>query len=153
MLCRLLDVSKSGYYAWRERPVSQHRQYDAELKKLIQELHQGYKRAYGAARLHQSLRQKGYVCSRRRINRLMRELGIKASTTGLYVWRPGGQTFYTSAGNKLASMDKPTGLGEQWAGDFTYLKTSRGLFYHAVVLDLYSRKVVGWSFSRNRSAE
>lgn len=152
-LCELFGVSRNGYYEWRTRPMSRRRQHDLQLLKLIKELHQGYRRAYGAARLHQELRQRGHVCSRRRVNRLMRELGIKASTTGLYAWRPGQHAFYTATGNQLAHAGKPTGVGEQWVGDFTYIKTRRGWFYHAAVLDLFSRKVVGWSFSRRRNAE
>jgi len=152
-LCDLFGVSRSGYYAWRERPVSAHRQHDILLMKIIKELHQGYRRAYGAARLHQELRQKGYECSRRRINRLMRELGIKASSTSLYAWRPGQHEFYSSTGNQLSKLGQPTSAGEQWAGDFTYIKTRSGWFYHAVVLDLFSRKIVGWAFSRKRNAE
>lgn len=152
-LCDLLGVSRSGFYAWRDRPLSAHRHYDAVLKTAITECHQGYRRAYGAARLHQALRQKGFSCSRRRINRLMRELKIKASTTGLYTWRPGQHEFYSATGNQLAQRDKPHGPGEQWAGDFTYIKTQQGWFYHAVILDLFSRKVVGWAFSRKRNSE
>lgn len=152
-MCRLLGVSTSGYYAWLERDVSQHRQHDIQLMRLIKELHQGYRRAYGAVRVHQALRQKGYTCSRRRINRLMRELGIKASTTGLYYWNPGQHEFYSATGNQLKLLDKPTQTGEQWVGDFTYLKTRQGWLYHAVVIDLYSRKVVGWSFSRKRNSD
>lgn len=152
-LCGLLGVSKSGFYAWQDRADSKHRQYDHTLMQLIKELHQGYRRAYGAARLHQELRNKGYSCSRRRINRLMRELGIKATLTGLYAWRPGLDEFYSSTNNKLARLEKPRSVGEQWAGDFTYLKTERGWFYHAVVIDLFSRRVVGWAFSRKRSSE
>lgn len=121
--------------------------------KLIKELHQGYRRTYGAARMHQLLRKKGYSCSRRRINRLMRELGIKASTTGLYAWRPGQHEFYTATGNQLINMDQPIQPGKQWVGDFTYIKTKTGWIYHAAILDLYSRKVVGWSFSKKRNTE
>jgi len=152
-LCELFNVSTSGYYAWRARPVSAHQQHDAQLKSLIKELHQGYRRAYGAARVHQKLRNKGYQCSRRRVNRLMREMGVKASTTGLYVWRAGQHAFYSSTGNQLSKLAKPTDTGEQWVGDFTYIKTKTGWFYHAIVLDLFSRKIVGWSFSRKRNAE
>jgi putative transposase len=152
-LCDLLGVSRSGYYAWRDRPVSQHRQYDMVLMKLIKELHRGYRRVYGAARKHQELRQRGYSCSRRRVNRLMRELGIKASTTGLYAWRPGQHEFYSSTGNQLSQMDYPTQSGEQWVSDFTYIRTRTGWIYHAAVLDLYSRKIIGWSFSKKRNAE
>jgi putative transposase len=121
--------------------------------KLIRELHQGFRRCYGAARLHQELRRRGYACSRRRVNRLMRELGIKASITGLYAWRPGQHEFYSSTGNQLSKMDNPTQSGEQWVGDFTYIKTKTGWVYHAAILDLFSRKIVGWSFSKKRNAE
>lgn len=152
-LCRMLGVSASGYYAWRTRPVSMHRRYDEQLKRLIRELHQGFRRCYGAARLHRELVQRGYSCSRRRINRLMRELGIKASTTGLYAWRPGRHAFYSAAGNQLKEAQPAVCEGMQWAGDFTYLRTRKGWLYHAVVLDLYSRRVVGWSFARKRNIE
>ena len=119
----------------------------------IQELHQGYRRCYGSARVHQALRQKGLVCSRRRIIRLMKELKIKPKTLGLYAWRPGQHEFYTSAGNQLKAASAPTSSGEQWVGDFTYIKTKTGWLYHAAVMDLFTRKIVGWSFSRKRNAE
>lgn len=152
-LCDLYGVSRSGFYAWRRRPISDRRQYDLLLMETIKELHQGFRRAYGAPRLHSLLRSKGIVCSVRRINRLMRELGIKASSTGLYAWRPGHHEFYSSTGNCLALVEPATETGIQWAGDFTYIKTQNGWLYHAVVMDLFSRKIVGWSFSRNRNAE
>jgi putative transposase len=133
--------------------MSNHRQYDLTLMGVIKELHQGFRRAYGAARMHQELINMGYSCSRRRINRLMREMGIKASTTGLYAWRPGQHEFYSSTGNQLNAVEPAEEAGRHWGGDFTYIKTKTGWLYHAVVLDLYSRKVVGWSFSRKRNAE
>jgi len=133
--------------------LSKHREHDLRLIEAIRELHQGFRRSYGAARLHQELIRKGLSCSRRRINRLMREMGIKASTTGIYSWRPGQHEFYSSTGNQLKQQDKPDQPGIQWAGDFTYIKTKTGWLYHAVVIDLYSRKVVGWSFSTKRNAE
>lgn len=120
------------------------------LKCAIKELHQGFRRSYGAARLHQELRGNGFSCSRRRVNRLMRDMGIKASTTGLYAWRPGLHEFYSSTGNLLKHESQPSRNGVQWAGDFTYIKTRKGWLYHAVVMDLFSRKVVGWSFALNR---
>lgn len=152
-LCQLMGVSMSGYYAWRTRPVSAHRQHDLKLIEVIKDLHQGFRRSYGAARLHQELINRGYPCSRRRVNRLMREMGIKASTTGLYAWRPGQHEFYSATGNHLKHALSPTHSGRQWAGDYTYIKTRTGWLYHAVVLDLYNRKVVGWSFSGKRNAE
>ena len=83
----------------------------------------------------------------------MREMSIKPSTVGLYQWKPGQHAFYSSAGNQLKIEEPPCQTGTHWVGDFTYIKTKIGWLYHAVVMDLYSRKVVGWSFSRKRNAE
>lgn len=152
-MCALYGVSPSGFYAWRKRPPSKRSQEDLRLKEAIRELHQGFRRAYGAPRLHQALRQKGYCCSVRRVNRLMREIGIKASTTGLYRWQPGRAQFYSAAGNQLALAAPATQRRTHWAGDFTYLKTKSGFLYHAIVMDLFSRRIVGWSFSRERNAQ
>lgn len=152
-LCSLLGVSRSGYYAWRSRPDSERKQYDDQLKTAISELHRGYKRAYGARRVHHELRHMGLPISVRRTARLMREIGISASTKGLYCWNPGRHEFYAATGNQLALDNEATSAGQQWAGDFTYIKTPSGWLYHAVVMDLFTREVVGWSFSRNRNSE
>ena len=147
-----MDVTRSGFYAWLSRPASEHKQYDEKLKVAIQELHQGYRRSYGAPRLHQELRKKGFNCSVRRVNRLMKELGIKCSTANLYVWNAGMHDFYSSTGNQRPNLGAPSCTGEQWAGDYTYIKTQNGWLYHAVVIDLFSRRVVGASFSLKRNA-
>jgi len=152
-MCNVFGVSASGYYAWLSRPQSDHKRYDEKLKGAIKEIHQGFRRSYGAPRLHQELIEKGFPCSRRRISRLMREMHIKASTTGLYTWRPGMHEFYSMTGNQLPYEESPEEPGHQWVGDFTYIKTKTGWLYHAVVLDVFSRKVVGWSFSRKRNSE
>lgn len=151
-LCNLLGVSRSGFYAWSNRPASAHQQHDAVLKAALRQAHQGFQRAYGAPRLHQLLKQQGLACSRRRVARLMREIGIKPTTTKLYHWRPGHHQFYSAAGNQLREADKPTAPNQQWCGDFTHVRTHTGWLFHAVVLDRYSRRIVGWSFARRRSA-
>lgn len=145
-------MSRSGFYAAQGRTQSSHERTDVTLKAAIQELHQGFRRAYGAPRVHRSLRDSGVSCSRRRINRLMREMGIEASTTGLYQWRPGQHAFYSETGNQLGRCDSPTGPGQQWVSDFTYIRSQSGWVYLAVVLDLWSRKIVGWSVSRSRTS-
>lgn len=149
----MLGVSKSGFYAWSNRPDSDRRHYDLQLMEVIRGLNTGYRRAYGAARWHRELIRRGHPCSRRRINRLMKEMSIKASTTGLYVFNPGKHEFYSATGNQLKKAGPPQKLGTQWAGDFTYIKTSKALLFHAVVMDIYSRRIIGWSFSRSRNAE
>lgn len=152
-LCHLLGISRSGFYAWKARPESEHRRYDRSLTDAIRELHQGFKKAYGARRVHQELKRKGFTCSVRRTSRLMKHAGIKASTRGLYSWTPGKHDFYAATGNQLKLAEPARRHGVQWAGDFTYIKTQSGWLYHAVVIDLYNRTVVGWSFSRKRNSE
>lgn len=152
-LCRLLKVSKSGYYAWRKRPLSNRKQYDLKLIAAIKSLHKGFRRAYGAKRLHHELKRQGLSCSRRRVGRLMKEAGIKASSVGLYAWRPGQHEFYAEAGNQLSKADKAERPRQQWVGDYTYIRTANGWLYFAVVIDLFSRKVVGFSFSSKRNRE
>jgi len=77
----------------------------------------------------------------------MREMGVKPSTVGLYAWQPGLHEFYSSAGNQLSKESEAMQKGIHCAGDFMYVKTHQGWLYQAVVLDLYSRKVIGWSLS------
>lgn len=83
----------------------------------------------------------------------MKSAGIKASSRGLYMWNPGKHEFYSSTGNQLGALAPADSSGTQWAGDFTYIKTANGWLYHAVVIDLFTRSVVGWSFSRRRNSE
>ncbi|WKD51665.1 IS3 family transposase [Microbulbifer spongiae] len=153
MLCSLLSVSKSGFYAWRNREESERRKHDRLLTDAIVELHQGFRKAYGARRVHQQPKRSGLSCSVRRVSRLMKTVGIKASSRGLYTWNPGKHKFYSATGNQLGGEDPAVSVGTQWAGDFTYIKTVAGWLYHAVVIDLYTRSVVGWSFSRKRNSE
>jgi len=80
-------------------------------------------------------------------------MGIKAASTGLYVWRPGFHEFYSSTGNQLCKEDVTDSVGQHWVGDFTYIKTQSGWLYFAVVIDLYHRKVIGWSFSRQHNSK
>jgi len=152
-LCSLLGVSKSGFYTWLERDESERRKHDRRLTDAIVEIHQGFRKAYGARRVHQQLKRRGLSCSVRRVSRLMKAAGIKASSRGLYTWNPGKHEFYSATGNQLGAEPPADTVGTQWAGDFTYIKTGCGWLYHAVVIDLYTRSVIGWSFSRKRNSE
>jgi len=83
----------------------------------------------------------------------MKEVGVEASSKGLYTWNSGRHEFYSSTGNLLSEDERATTEGQHWAGDFTYIRTGSGWLYHAIVVDLFSRRVVGWSFSRKRNSE
>lgn len=93
------------------------------------------------------------MCSRRRVARVMRENGVKASSVGLYYYNPKRRDHYQRVENHLAKQPAPTGIGQQWVADFTYLKTrARQWVYLATVMDLYSRRIIGWSISKVRDS-
>ncbi|WP_196161825.1 IS3 family transposase, partial [Reinekea sp. G2M2-21] len=106
-MCAVYGVSRSGYYAWKRREPSTHSKEDDRLKAVLQDLHRGLKQSYGAPRMRKLLRADGYICSVRRVNRLMRECGLKAITTGLYEWRPGQHAFYAAQGNLIKNLPEP----------------------------------------------
>lgn len=151
-MCEQLNVSTSGYYDWRDRPVSERAQYDAVLVKQIVDMHHGHEANYGAIRVHPYLKKLSFSCSRRRVNRLMKAHGIR-SKYHAHRLRRSSNSNAPVAKNLLAEQPKAVQSGQYWAGDMTYLKTREGDFYLAAILDLWSRKVVGWAFSRNHDAD
>lgn len=127
--------------------MSKRAEYDATLVHRIKQMHKGHERNYGAIRVHPFLRNQNISCSRRRINRLMKAHGIRSIYHAQrYQKRAKGNA--PVAANLLVSSPKATRVGQHWAGDMTYLKTKEGEMYMAAVLDLATRKVIGWGFSR-----
>lgn len=151
-MCEYLGVSKSGYYDWRSRPASERSQHDAVLVDQIVEMHRGHEANYGAIRVHPYLKKLNYSCSRRRINRLMKAHGIRSKYHAHRFRRSRGSNAPV-ADNLLAKQPSAERSGQQWAGDMTYLKTREGDFYLAAILDLWSRKLIGWAFSMNHDAD
>jgi putative transposase len=153
-LCQRLGVSKSGYYTWKKRDTDYHNTNDARLLKQIKKVHTGRRRCYGSPRVYKALKRKGITCSRRRVARVMAENGIKATVVGLYYYNPKRRERYQQAGNLLAEMAAPTHMNLQWVADFTYLKTRYDEWvYLATVMDLFSRKIIGWSISIVRNSD
>ena len=153
-MCQRFGVSRSGFYAWEKRTPRTTNKRDMTLLKHIKKVHRGRHRCYGSPRVYRALQQKGITCSRRRIARVMRENGVKATVVGLYYYNPKRRDHYQRIENHLATEDAPTRTGQQWAADFTYLKTRRGQWvYLATIMDLYSRKIIGWSISKARNAD
>lgn len=148
-MCHVLAVGRSGYYAWRDRSPSTREQANQALLALIAAEHQRSRKTYGSPRLHLSLRRKGVVCGHNRVARLMRLKGIMALTKRRY--HPATtqrQPGVVPAPNLLNQEFSATAPNQKWVSDFTYIPTREGWLYLAVVLDLYSRKVIGWSMSR-----
>lgn len=153
-MCRVLGVSPSGYYAWRQRGSSRRTQQDAELLGRIRTVHIKSRGIYGAPRIHAELRRKhGVFCSRKRVARLMREAGLR----GIHRRRKRGSTRRDPARPSYADLVKRTFTADTpdrlWVADITQHMTAKGWLYLAVVIDAYSRKVVGWSMALHLQAE
>jgi putative transposase len=153
MMCNALDVSRSGYYAWSKRPPSSRSQEDQQLCEKIQEIHQNSRQSYGSPRIHHSLLAAGFKIGRQRVIRLMGDLGISARTKRRFVKTTDSEHSLPVAENVL-SRNFTTGEPDQaWVADITYIPTAEGWLYLAVILDLFSRRVIGWSMDNNMRTE
>jgi putative transposase len=153
VLCRLLGVSASGYYAWRDRPVSVRTQENERLVTAIDEIHRTVDPAYGSPRMHSELTAKGFVCGRHRVARLMRKHNVVARTIARFRCLTKAGTREPAAPNILDRQFVVPAPNLVWASDITYIPTAQGHLYLAVVLDLYSRRVVGWAMAGRLDAE
>ena len=152
-MCRVLGVSTTGYYAWRARSPSPRRQADQALRERIRIIHERSRRTYGAPRIHAELCEAGVRCGRKRVARLMRQAGLegahrrrKARTTVRDASAPPAPDLVA----RDFAVDRPDRL---WVADITYVRTWSGWLYLAVVLDAFSRKVVGWSMAEHLRVE
>ena len=147
LMCRLLQVSPSGYYAWRVRPESQRVLDDRLLLRAVRRIHAQSDGTYGSPRVHAQLRTEGNRCGRSRVARIMREAGLKGCPRRRF--RVGAKSVPAKVGNLLNQQFVAPGANQSWASDITYIWTHQGWLYLAVVMDLYSRRIVGWSMNRH----
>jgi len=145
MLCQVMRVSRSGYYAWRIRPESAHGIQDRQLRPLIQTSHSTSRKRYGSPRVHRDLVKQGVSVGRHRVARLMREDDLRGRRRRRFRVTTQSAHTHPVAPNLLDRKFSPREPNRVWASDITYLWTDEGWLYLAVVLDLYSRRVVGWS--------
>ncbi|WP_328747909.1 IS3 family transposase [Geomonas anaerohicana] len=146
VMCKFFGVSRCGYYAWRSRGRSDRDREDQLLFKEIKRIHKSSREIYGSPRVHVALKEKGFRIGKKRIERLMRSGGLKGRSARLYR-KKGNQ--YTKAPIANNSLDVvPTRPDQVWVGDITYLKGGGRFRYCAVVMDKYSRRIIGWSISK-----
>jgi putative transposase len=153
VLCRALDVSPSGYYAAQQRPPSARTQRDTALLRRLHVLHADSRRTYGRPRLRRALRQAGFHVGDRRVRRLMRAGGLVARGRRRYRVTTDSRHDAPVAPNHLARAFTVTRPNRVWAGDITALWTTEGWLYLAVLLDLASRRVVGWAADATMDTE
>lgn len=153
-LCRVLDVSASGYYAWRETRTSAHLQRDADLSAQIQVVFDDSRHTYGSNRVEAALRQQGICTSRKRVARLMRQHGLRSVRTRKR--RPcltrSVQNGYVVE-NVLAQDFTAQREHEKWVTDTTYIPTLEGWLYLVTVLDIFTRQIVGWAMGNHHDAQ
>ena len=147
LMCRVLAVSPSGYYAWRKRPVSAQKMANQELGKKIEVVYNDHYGIYGSPRIYRVLQQQGVVCSRKRVARLMRERGLRARQARRYKATTRRKQGDPVAPNRLKQHFQAERPNQTWLSDITYIPTGEGWLYLAVVLDLFSRRIVGWAMS------
>ncbi|CAA9457442.1 MAG: Mobile element protein [uncultured Rubrobacteraceae bacterium] len=151
-MCRILKVSKSGFYGWKDRPPSARAQADAVLSEKITRIHTDSRQTYGAPRVHFELRTLGVRCARKRVARLMRRSGLfgcggrrKKVRTTLR-----SRTEHTPPAPDLVKRNfTPEAPDRLWVADITYVRTWEGWLYLSFVLDTYSRRIVGWSMANH----
>jgi len=153
-MCHVLAVSLSGYRAWKRGGQPERtRLTTAQAVALLKSLHAEVKGAYGSRRMHAELQERGYRIGLRRVERLMREHGIRARHKRRFKATTDSRHSMPVADNLLARQFTPEAPNRVWTGDITYIQTAEGWLYLAVVLDLFNREIVGWSLKPRMTAD
>lgn len=144
-LCRVMEVAKSGYYAWRRRPESARTRANRALLVEIKAAHRRSRKIYGRRRVHAQLRTEGIACSRNRVARLMRSEGLQGLRRRAFRATTNSRHSFPVAPNLLARNFSAAAPDQVWVSDITYLACEEGWEYLATVMDLHSRRIVGWA--------
>jgi putative transposase len=153
MLCRMLGVSKSGYYAWRTRQPSKRSREDVNLTERIREIHSRSRETYGYPRVHAELRLLGVRCGRRRVARLMRAAGLRGCMRGKKRRTTRHDPRAAPAPDLLCGDFVTAQPNRVWLADITYVPTQEGFLYLAFILDTHSRRIVGWAMENHMRTE
>jgi putative transposase len=153
-LCKLLDVSPSGFKAWRAGGTPRgDRLSDMQLLSLIRAIHLEFRGAYGSPRMHRELRERGYRVGKQRVERLMRENHIRARHKRRWKATTDSKHDLPVAANLIARDFSPVGPNRVWGADITYVWTDEGWLYLAMVIDFFNREIVGWSLKEQLTAD
>ncbi|HWH71687.1 MAG TPA: IS3 family transposase [Candidatus Sulfotelmatobacter sp.] len=153
-LCQELGVARSGYYAWRRGRQAARPRANQQLAQQIEQVYRAKGGNYGSPRITQELRRQGVCCNHKRVERLMRQAGLKGRTCRRRQVRT-TQSDHDQpiAPNRLLDRQPPSKVDEVWVSDITYVPTAQGWLFLAGVMDLYSRRIVGWSLRENLEAQ
>lgn len=153
VMCRVLNVSRSGYYAWQQRPESSASRRRADLTSRIRTVHQQTRQVYGSPRVHRELAAQGISCAQNSVAKLMRTAGIRSKMRKRFVVRTTDSRHgHPIAPNTLNREFQQPAPNVAWAADITFIPTGEGWLYLAAVIDLCSRRIVGWATSSSLAA-
>jgi len=152
-MCRVIGASRSGYYRWEKEPQGKRREENEKILMKIKESHKNSNRSYGSPRITDELRASGIQCGKHRIARIMKIHGIAAKAAKKFKATTNSKHNLPVAENLLNQNFKTEKPNMVWTSDITYVPTSEGWLYLAVVLDLYSRQVIGWAMSERLSSD
>lgn len=152
MMCKVLRVSKSGYYSWQKRKPSKRAIENQKLMEQIRQVHKKSRYTYGSPRITEELKINYVHVSRRRVARLMQEAGIRSITKKKFVATTDSKHSYPVAPNLLNREFRVEAPGKVWVSDITYIRTLEGWMYLTVIIDLFDRKVIGWSIGSTLKA-
>ncbi|MGM0783751.1 MAG: IS3 family transposase [Pseudomonadota bacterium] len=152
-LCRHLNISRSGYYAWANRKPSRRAAENADLLLRVRRVYNASKGRYGSPRVYQALRREGLVVGENRVARLMREWGMRARVTRVYRRLSKRRDDLKALPNYRLETKKPAAINQQWSSDVTYIKLGKKYVFLAVVLDLFSRRIISWRLGESLSAD
>lgn len=152
-MCRVLEVSSSGYYDWLKNPVSEKKRSDAMLTKKIIEAHESTRKIYGSKRLCEELNRRGTFCGKNRVARLMKQNGIRSKRIKKFKATTNSSHNLPVAPNLLNQDFNVQKNNQVWVSDITYIPTGEGWLYLAAIVDLYNRKVVGWAMNSTMTRE
>ncbi len=153
VLCQALEVSESGYYGWKNRKASQHCREDARLAADIQQIFLEHRKLYGSPRIHAVLKARGVHCSRKRVVRLMQQLGLSAQTKRSHKPTTKSDPSARFAPNHLNREFAAEQANSKWVTDTKAVETAEGWLFLAVILDLFSRMVVGWAMAASEDTD
>ena len=152
-MCEVLKVQRSGYYAWRKQPLSAQKMANEKLTEQIRKIHQESKETYGSPRVHRELNAQGHRCSKNRVARLMKESNIRAKTRRKYKVTTRRDESHPVVTNLLKQQFQAERPDQYYLSDITYIGTGEGWLYLAAVMDLFSRRIVGWAMAEQITAE
>ena len=151
-MCKVLRVSRSAYYGWLNHKPTERELEDYRLTQMIRSIYFKSKRTYGSPRIYLKLKQLGFQVSKNRVAAIMKKEGLRSIIRKKFVVTTDSKHNYPVVGNLLNQNFMVSGPGQVWVSDITYIRTSQGWLYLTVIIDLWDRKVVGWSLSRSLKA-